>query len=544
VGRAVALGLREDFRPYRPEAERGEPVAPSRWRPHAGWTRRGPEMREPSPSDSLRDPDPADPPPAAAAAPPVAGSPAAAAEPAGQLQPVLARLATLLERALGADAPAAAAALDSAAADFAAWRPPPLSDAVLQELRFSAPRSGPGLAYRVLDGQVRALEAGILLLGGARVSFNTYLNSFYEHYWLTHAPVEDLSLRLFGSGEVTVETFRAMPDGSAYRIGWHRLRLDPEGSAAAKVALDVGPASAGRIFFDVTATPAEAAILAGRLETGTPAARAVRLGIGLCTFNRERMLLATLRRVLRSPYHRWASPRIVVVNQGPRFASAEMAALLAREAGRVELVEQPNLGGAGGFTRAAMEVLRGGGGCSHVLFMDDDIDFDPEVLVTTHAFAARTARPTVVGGAMVDLFRPRHHVRGRRGHRRQQRAARRAARPPARPPRRARRPRPGGALPLQRLVVLRHPGRDVPGARAAAAPLHPRRRHGVRGAAGVPRRAHRVAAAGRGLARALLRQAAGLAALLRPAQPADLRRLPPFPGPARPAGRHPAPAGG
>jgi len=40
------------------------------------------------------------------------------------------------------------------------------------------------------------------------------------------------------------------------------------------------------------------------------------------------MLLATLRRVLRSPYHRWASPRIVVVNQGPRFASAEMAALL------------------------------------------------------------------------------------------------------------------------------------------------------------------------------------------------------------------------
>jgi hypothetical protein len=290
-------------------------------------------MREPSPSDSLRDPDPADPPPAAAAAPPVAGSPAAAAEPAGQLQPVLARLATLLERALGADAPAAAAALDSAVADFAAWRPPPLSDAVLQELRFSAPRSGPGLAYRVLDGQVRALEAGILLLGGARVSFNTYLNSFYEHYWLTHAPVEDLSLRLFGSGEVTVETFRAMPDGSAYRIGWHRLRLDPEGSAAAKVALDVGPASAGRIFFDVTAAPAEAAILAGRLETGTPAARAVRLGIGLCTFNRERMLLATLRRVLRSPYHRWASPRIVVVNQGPRFASAEMAALLARGAG-------------------------------------------------------------------------------------------------------------------------------------------------------------------------------------------------------------------
>ncbi len=250
-------------------------------------------MRDVSPSDSLRDPDPADPPPPAAAAA-VPGPPAPPAETAaaGQLQPVLGRLAALLERALGAEAPTAAAAVDSAAADFAAWRPPPLSDAVLQELRFSAPRSGPGVAYRVLEGQAQALEAGIMLLGGARVSFDTYLNSFYEHYWLTHAPVEDLSLRLFGSGEVLVETFRAMPDGSAYRIGHHRLRLDPEGSAAARVALDAGPASAGRIFFEVAA-PARAAILAGRLETGTPPARPVRLGIGLCTFNRERMLLAT-----------------------------------------------------------------------------------------------------------------------------------------------------------------------------------------------------------------------------------------------------------
>jgi hypothetical protein len=110
--------------------------------------------------------------------------------------------------------------------------------------------------------------------------------------------------------------------------------------------LDAGPARVGRVFFEVAA-PVQAAILAGRLETTTPPARPVRLGIGLCTFSRERMLLATLRRVPRSPYHRWAEPRIVVVNQGPRFASAEMAALFAREAGRVELVEQPNLGGAG-----------------------------------------------------------------------------------------------------------------------------------------------------------------------------------------------------
>jgi galactofuranosylgalactofuranosylrhamnosyl-N-acetylglucosaminyl-diphospho-decaprenol beta-1,5/1,6-galactofuranosyltransferase len=327
-------------------------------------------------------------------------------EAAGQLQPVLARLAALLERALRTEPPLAAALDPEAApAEAAAWRPPALSDAVLQQLRFSAPRSGAGVAYRVLAGQVHALETGLLLAAGARVSFDTYLNGFYEHYWSTHAPVEDLRLRLFGSGAVVVEAFRALPDGSSYRIGRQGLRLDREGGAVATAASDLSPAGAGRLFFEVAA-PAGASVLAGRLETGTAPVRPVRIGIGLCTFNREGMLLSNLRRLVRSPYWRWGLPRVVVVNQGRGFASEGMAALLAAERDRIAAVEQPNLGGAGGFTRAAMEILRGGGQCSHVLFMDDDIDFDPDVLVTTHAFAARATRPTVVGGAMVDLFRP------------------------------------------------------------------------------------------------------------------------------------------
>ena len=201
-----------------------------------------------------------------------------------------------------------------------------------------------------------------------------------------------------------VEFFRALPDGSRYLLGRRRIRLDLLKGATAGVALDPSPAGTGRIFFDVTATT-EAVIRAGRLETGTAPRQKTRLGIGLCTFNREATLVANLQHLVACSYYRWASPRVVVVNQGDPFSSQDMAALLAAQRDRVEVVEQANLGGTGGFTRAAMEILREGG-CSHVLFMDDDIEFDPEVLVTTHAFAARTVVPTVVGGAMVDLFRP------------------------------------------------------------------------------------------------------------------------------------------
>jgi galactofuranosylgalactofuranosylrhamnosyl-N-acetylglucosaminyl-diphospho-decaprenol beta-1,5/1,6-galactofuranosyltransferase len=251
---------------------------------------------------------------------------------------------------------------------------------------------------------VQALDAGVVLAESARLSFSSYLNSFYEHYWSAHAPLSDLTLRLFGTGDIGVEFFRVLPDGASYQIGRQRLMLNLNQGAAATVALDPSPAGAGRIFFEVTAA-AGTTIRAGRLETTMAPRQKVRLGIGLCTFNREAQLLANLRRLVSSPYYRWARPRVVVVNQGQRFASAGMAALLEAEADNIQVVEQANFGGVGGFTRAAMEIVEDGS-CSHVLFMDDDIEFDPGVLVTTHAFAARVTRPTVIGGAMVDLFRP------------------------------------------------------------------------------------------------------------------------------------------
>jgi galactofuranosylgalactofuranosylrhamnosyl-N-acetylglucosaminyl-diphospho-decaprenol beta-1,5/1,6-galactofuranosyltransferase len=345
----------------------------------------------------------------------------ASAAPDARPHPVLARLAALLEQALGAEDRAARLDPQEALPEAGEWQPARLDDGVLQELRFAAPRCGSGVAYRVLGGQVQALETGLLLAEGTRVSFDAYLNCFYEHYWSSHAPVGDLQLRLFGLGVLLVEAFRGLPDGTAYRIGQARLQLDPQGRAAAHFTCDATPAGAGRIFFEIFA-PKGATLLAGRIETLAPPVRPVRLGIGLCTFNRERMLLATLQRLTRAPYCEWASPRIVVVNQGRPFAMPEMLALLEAQQARITVVTQPNLGGVGGFTRAAMEILRNeapeepdagpavgpgiGPPCSHVLFMDDDIEFDPDVLVTTHAFAARTTRPTVIGGAMMDLFRP------------------------------------------------------------------------------------------------------------------------------------------
>ncbi|MGH3631823.1 MAG: glycosyltransferase, partial [Sciscionella sp.] len=69
-------------------------------------------------------------------------------------------------------------------------------------------------------------------------------------------------------------------------------------------------------------------------------------------------------------------------------------------------IQQPNLGGAGGFTRGLYEVAESGDEHANVFFMDDDVLLDPEIAVRLTAFANSTTRPCIVGGQMLNLLHP------------------------------------------------------------------------------------------------------------------------------------------
>jgi galactofuranosylgalactofuranosylrhamnosyl-N-acetylglucosaminyl-diphospho-decaprenol beta-1,5/1,6-galactofuranosyltransferase len=284
------------------------------------------------------------------------------------------------------------------------WVEPELAGEVIQVLCLSPGRGGPGLRYQVLQDPVVTTGKGGLVLGpGARVSFDAFLNSFYEQPWSRHAPLGRIVLRLYGAGQVLLQWYWSR-GGDPVASGEAPVALDLVEGALVHIPRGEGLAGVGRLFFILACPWGTAVLRGGRYETNTSPRREVSLGIGICTFNREDALAANLRRIVESPYYRWARPSIAVVNQGAPFQTQAMAALLAREP-VIRVFEQPNLGGAGGFTRAAMELVQDGRS-THVLFMDDDIDVDPAVLVPTHAFAAWAICPTVVGGAMLDLLRP------------------------------------------------------------------------------------------------------------------------------------------
>jgi galactofuranosylgalactofuranosylrhamnosyl-N-acetylglucosaminyl-diphospho-decaprenol beta-1,5/1,6-galactofuranosyltransferase len=97
--------------------------------------------------------------------------------------------------------------------------------------------------------------------------------------------------------------------------------------------------------------------------------------------------------------------RVYVIDQGsdkvthrPGFDEA------AKKLGDLlEVVEQGNIGGSGGFARAMDETVRAGR-ADYVLLMDDDVRLDPEGILRAVTFADLARRPTIVGGHMFSMY--------------------------------------------------------------------------------------------------------------------------------------------
>lgn len=246
----------------------------------------------------------------------------------------------------------------------------------------------------------------------ATVSMNTYFGRFpatYWQRWCVSTEVE-LSLTLTGSGTVSI------------------VASDAEGETRTVVAEQVSDArdrvvtltakidkftDGGGLWFDVVTGEHQLVVEHARWTVAPP--KKVRpTAVVICTFNRVEDCLNTMAALASDQEPLGLVDAVYVVDQGsdpvesrPRFA--EVAAALGD---KLRYIRQPNLGGAGGFTRGLYEVMEvDGAEHANVLFMDDDVLCEPEIVVRTTAFANRTAQPVIVGGQMLYLLHPNHlHV--------------------------------------------------------------------------------------------------------------------------------------
>ena len=100
-----------------------------------------------------------------------------------------------------------------------------------------------------------------------------------------------------------------------------------------------------------------------------------------------------------------SSTRSSSIDQGTQRVSdhehyAEAAAALGA---KLRIIEQANLGGSGGFSRA-MNEARQAGAADYVLLLDDDVVCELEGILRAVTFADLAKQPTLVGGQMFSLY--------------------------------------------------------------------------------------------------------------------------------------------
>jgi galactofuranosylgalactofuranosylrhamnosyl-N-acetylglucosaminyl-diphospho-decaprenol beta-1,5/1,6-galactofuranosyltransferase len=260
----------------------------------------------------------------------------------------------------------------------------------------------------VEQGIARRERERVHLMPGTRVSTNTYFGRFHATYWhrWTTVPEVEVTAVLSGTGRIRL---MASDTNKVWRIAAAR-DVDGGTTTVRLVAPIDRFIDGGGMWIELSTEEGEltASDVRWTVTTGRPVART---DLVICTFNRVDDCLNTLQAMVEDPDALSRIGTVQVVDQGsdplesrPRFA--EVSAALGE---RLRYVRQPNLGGAGGFTRGLFDATAGErSGHRDVLLMDDDVLLEPEILVRLTGFAASTTQPAIVGGQMLNLLHPAH----------------------------------------------------------------------------------------------------------------------------------------
>jgi len=236
----------------------------------------------------------------------------------------------------------------------------------------------------------------------SEVSFGAYFNAFAAGYWRRWSMLTSVTLRLELEGAGGVEVYRTKADGS--QIFERSALVQGPGRHDVAFELDLRPfEDGGWYWFDLTTDSGELTLHGGGWYAAQEGHGTAAVTIGMPTFNRPADAVATLTAIGEDPLVLAAITGVIVADQGtkkvrdaPGFVEAAVPL-----GDRLTIIDQPNLGGSGGYARVMYEALNGS--CEQILFMDDDVLLEPDSVLRAVAFSRYAREPMLVGGQMLSL---------------------------------------------------------------------------------------------------------------------------------------------
>jgi len=275
-----------------------------------------------------------------------------------------------------------------------------MNEFILQNLNLPRENTTEPLLYVRSDGDVQVVGEQAVLRKGAELSFDTSFGVFAAGRWRRLTKIHDLAITVVASGSGRIEVVGVIESMFGLRsVETVVASANIASSGTTKVEIpDFAAANHGSYFVRVSAEQGDVTVSRGFWSTSTLPAREVRLSLSITTFNRQEYVKPTVASVLRlekSVGSLNGKLRVLVVDNARNISfDIEPGAPLT-------VVQNPNLGGAGGFARGIIH-LRNEGWATHILLMDDDITLEPDALVRTFAlFSFAKDENLCVHGAML-----------------------------------------------------------------------------------------------------------------------------------------------
>ncbi|MGH3981565.1 MAG: glycosyltransferase [Pseudonocardiaceae bacterium] len=282
---------------------------------------------------------------------------------------------------------------------------------LVQRTFFAAPfPETPDDLYVSIKGVVERHRERVVIQPYAQLCTNAFFGRFPASYWQRWTEVAQVEFRVIaqGTGRVSIRASDSVGDARTVAT------VVVEGTQREQVRLVARVdrfVDGGAMWLEASAGET-ALVLEAACWWVTKRERVRPTAVVICTYNRADDCLRTLETLSDDGTALAMVDAVYVVDQGNDTVEsrAGFAAVAHVLGSKLHYLKQPNLGGAGGFTRGLYEVAEVTAGSendhAHILFMDDDIMLEPDTVVRLTTFANCTTAPTIVGGQMLYLLHP------------------------------------------------------------------------------------------------------------------------------------------
>ena len=239
-------------------------------------------------------------------------------------------------------------------------------------------------------------EAAVVLDAGDWVTTDTYFGVIPTAKWARHTSVRRMEVVVGVAGDVDVEAVHNRLHFEGRVIAAER-HVGGTGEVVLQLP-DVSTLVEGHVFIRVRARSDGSRLRSIVVRSPDQPQREVRLGASITTFNRPEYVRSNVARLddfVGKRTDLGDRLRLQVVDNARNLELEPTNAVVTT------VFPNRNLGGAGGFARGLLE-LRDEGWATHVLFMDDDVTFEPEIVARIIALLSyATDDRLCIAGAML-----------------------------------------------------------------------------------------------------------------------------------------------